>query len=408
MKVFALGGYGKVGLPANKLLAQSDLVTEIAIAGRSLGRAEKAAKEIGKKAKAVQADGVDEKQIASLAAGYEIIVNMASNEAVLPALKAAIRIGAHYSDVAWGPIIEPALELTAQARDAGITAIICTGVSPCISNLMGVYAAGKLEEVEQLQLGRAVIVNFQSGRELTPRLWLKDPNESLAALDEFKPFIAWALQRLQDNGIRTMRVYQKGEWVEMDAIRSGVEVPLTQGGTVIAYPYVSGDPLFGSLPSNLSRVPPVEMWFTPFPPQLHDLLREQALGVLEGDFDSDTAVSSFYDTIERDPRRWLTLPDDFAVTAKMWVTSVGRKKGRAARHCCWFIPAMWNVGGYYLSSVAQVVAVNKILRGEIRERGVMTAETALEPLPFFDETASLLPEPPPDGKLIGESFEWLE
>lgn len=31
MKVFALGGYGKAGLPAIKLLAQSDLITEIAV-----------------------------------------------------------------------------------------------------------------------------------------------------------------------------------------------------------------------------------------------------------------------------------------------------------------------------------------------------------------------------------------
>jgi hypothetical protein len=53
------------------------------------------------------------------------------------------------------------------------------------------------------------------------------------------------------------------------------------------------------------------------------------------------------------------------------------------------------------------VAVRKILRGEIRERGVMTAETAFEPQSFFDEVAAVLPEPPPDGKLIHESFEWL-
>jgi hypothetical protein len=69
---------------------------------------------------------------------------------------------------------------------------------------------------------------------------------------------------------------------------------------------------------------------------------------------------------------------------------------------------MWNVGGYFLTSVALAVAVRKILRGEIQERGVMHAETAFEPQSFFDEVASLLPEPPPDGRLIDESFEWLE
>lgn len=57
MKVFALGGYGKVGLPAINLLAQSDLVTEIAVVGRSQERAENAATEIGEKGVAVQADG---------------------------------------------------------------------------------------------------------------------------------------------------------------------------------------------------------------------------------------------------------------------------------------------------------------------------------------------------------------
>jgi hypothetical protein len=69
---------------------------------------------------------------------------------------------------------------------------------------------------------------------------------------------------------------------------------------------------------------------------------------------------------------------------------------------------MWDVGGYFLTSVGLAVAVRKILRGEIRERGVMAAETAFEPVPFFDEVASLIPDPLPGGRLIGESFEWLE
>ncbi len=408
MKVFALGGYGKVGFPAIKLLAQSDLVTEIAVVGRSLEHAEKAATEIGEKAIAVHADGTDEQKLTLLLAGYDIIMNAATNQAVLPAIRAATRTGTHYCDVAHGIVIEQALQLASEAASAGIISIVANGLSPGISNLMGVHVARQLEKVEQLQRGRADIFNWQSGRELTPRQWLKDPKESLAALHEFRPFIAWMLRRLQDNGIRTVRVYHDGRWVEMDPIRSGLEVPLPQGGTITSYPYVSGDPLWGSLSPGLSRVPPVEVGLSPLPPQLHDLLREQALRVLGGHIDSDTAVSSFYDTIESDPHRWLTLPDDFVATAKLWVTAVGRKKGRAARCSCWFTPAMWNVGGYFLTSAALAVAVRKILRGEIRERGVMTAETAFEPLSFFDEVAAVLPEPPPDGRLIGESFEWLQ
>jgi hypothetical protein len=406
MKVFALGGYGKVGFSAIKLLAQSDLVTEIAIVGRSLERAEKAAREIGEKAIAVHTDGTDEQKLTLLLAGYDIIMNAATNETVLPAIRAAIRTGTHYCDA--NVVNEQALQLASKAEAVGITSIVANGIAPGISNLMGVHVARQLEEVEQLQVGIAWILDFQSGRELTPRQWLKNPKESLAALHEFRPFIAMALRLAQKNGIRTVCIYHDGRWVEIDPVRNGLDVPLTQGGTITSYPYFSGDPLFPSLPRDLSMVSPVEIWFSPLPPQLHDLLREHALRVLGGEIDSDTATNSFYDTVESDSHRWLTLPDDFVPIPKMWVRAVGRKEGRTARCSCWFTAPMWNVGVYFLTSVALAVAVRKILRGEIRERGVMTAETAFEPLPFLDEVTSLMPNPPPDGKLIGESFEWLE
>ena len=211
----------------------------------------------------------------------------------------------------------------------------------------------------------------------------------------------------RENGFRTVLDYQNGQWAEMDPIRNGIEVPLPQGGTITSYPYASFDPIGGSLPNDLSSVSPVEMVFSPLPPQLHDLLRGHASRILGGEIDSDTAVSSFYDTIERDPHRWLTLPDDFVAPAKIWARAVGRKEGRAARHSCWLKPALWDLGGYFLTSAALVVAVLKILRGEIQARGVMHAETAFDPLPFFDEVAGLVPDALPDSKLIRESFEWL-
>ncbi|MCJ7566856.1 MAG: saccharopine dehydrogenase NADP-binding domain-containing protein [Anaerolineales bacterium] len=408
MKVFMLGGYGAVGLPSVELLAKSALVTEIALAGRNMDRAEEAAAEIGDKAKAVQIDGADEKQLASLVAGYDIIVNTANNQIALPALQAAVRAGAHYCDVGWGQdFIAQMQELAADARDAGITAIVCTGISPCITNLMGVHAAHQLDVTEQLQGGRSWV--FQGARALTPQQWLENPSESLAALHEFKDFLDWMLQVAKETESRTVRAYQDGRWVDVDPLVSGLQTPLPLGGTVNAYPYGSYDPLFDSLPRDLAKERPVEVWFTPFPPQLHDLFREQALSVTVGDVDPATAVSFFYETVENDPDRWLTVTDDVVVFSPDWVTAVGRKEGRAARYNCWLAPTLWNEqSAWFLTSVPLVVAVLRILSGETRERGVMTAETAFEPLSFFDEVIALLPEPPPDGKLIGESFEWLE
>ena len=408
MNVFALGGYGKTALPAVKLLAQSEVISKIAIAGRNLEKAETTAAEIGEKAIATRADGTDEHMLASLLTDYDIVMNVAYNDTVLPTIRACTQTSTHYCDVSWGDVVEPALQLIPNAKAAGITAIIATGISPCISNLMGVYVARQLDEIEQLQIGRADIFNFQSGRELTPEQWLKNPKESLAVLPEFRQFIAMTLRRLQKNGMRTIRVYHKDQWVEVDPIRSGVEVPLPNSGTVTAYPYVSAGDYWGVLPHDLASALPVEVVFSPFPPQTHELLRDQALRILEGHIDTDTAVDFFYNTIENDPHHWLTLPDDFVRIPKMWVRAVGRKDGRTARSTCWFTSAMWNVGGYFLTSVALAAAVRKILRGETNQRGVMKAETAFDPLSFFDEVITLLPDHLPDGKMIGESFEWLE
>jgi len=292
MKVFLLGGYGKTGLPAARLLAQSDLVTEIAIAGRSLERAEKAAIEIGEKAIPVHTDGTDQQKLTPLLAGYDVIMNAAYNDTVLPTIRAAIRAGTHYCDLSWGDVLEPALQLGSEAETAGITAIVATGISPCISNLMGVHVAGQLEEVEQLQIGRADVFDFATGGELTPQQWLMDPKESFTALLKFRSYFEWQLKVQHDKGLRTVLDYQDGQWVELDPIRNGLDVPHLEKGTIHLYPYVSTVDYWGMLPLDLAKVSPVEIWFSPFPPQLNAVLREKALLMLEGQIDPD--LLAFY------------------------------------------------------------------------------------------------------------------
>jgi hypothetical protein len=408
MKVFVLGGYGKVGLPASKLLATSDLVTEIAVAGRNLERAEKAAKEIGKKAAAVHVVGTDEAKLASVLAGYDIVLNAASNKVVLPAIRAATRTGAHYCDVAFGKIVQQTLQLASEAEAAGITAILANGFSPGLSSTMGVHVARQLDEVEQLQHGLSGLADFGSGRELTPRHWLEQPAQSLAALPEFNGFIKWMLQRLQGNGGRTIRDYREGRWGESNPIQSGLELPLPQGRSLHAHPFTCVGDDWGALPGDIGSTPPVGMWFSALPPQLDALLREQALRVLEAKIALDAALRAFYDAAEGDPRPLLVLPDDYTSLPYMWVRAVGRKEGRAARCTCSLTAPMWDVGGYLITSAALVAAACKIMRGEVRQPGVMTAETAFEPRPFYDELATLLSEYLPDGQVVAEAFEWLE
>ena len=75
--MLALGGYGTFGRFVARNLCASDLVTEIAIAGRNLDAAKKFANELGSKARAVKVDALSEAEIREAAQSSDLLVNTA-------------------------------------------------------------------------------------------------------------------------------------------------------------------------------------------------------------------------------------------------------------------------------------------------------------------------------------------
>jgi len=92
MRVLLLGGAGRFGLFTARRLIASDIVSEVAIAGRNQDALTPATSELGEKARVVQVDIHDERRLASVAADYDIIVNVAGPEweVLLSALRTAI------------------------------------------------------------------------------------------------------------------------------------------------------------------------------------------------------------------------------------------------------------------------------------------------------------------------------
>lgn len=409
MKVFALGGAGLFGLPSSRLLTASDLVTKIVVAGRNIERAQQAATELGDKASAVQVDANDVERLASLLAGYDLLVDTAPDKVLLSAVRAAIGAKTHYCNLD-APL--QVLRFDAEAKAAGIIVSVGNGALPGLTNLMAVHAASQLEKVEVIQV---------SWTRVGPRLdsvlaVLRDPQERLAALRELG-YAERTLQRVQEwlrrwNVRETIPIYQDGQWMDVDPFERGVEVTLPQGGVVTAYPILSSMNFYGvsTLRRHLPGVRTVGLEFSRFPPPLDDLFREQVRRVAVGEIGPEEAASSFYKAIADDPDRWLVRPEVFAsllAIPAVWTTAVvtafGGKRGRAARYACW--ATSW---GLTHITAPGVVAALKILRSEIEERGVLPPEACFEPEPFFGEVARLLSEPPPDGKLVGESFAWLD
>ena len=156
MKILALGAGGEMGATAAKILANSEIVTEVFVADRDLKSAQAVATKLGKKATPLQIDATDHLALVAAMKSCDLVVNTVGPyfRFGTPILTAAIEASCNYVDICDDP--EPTLEmldLSEKAKKAGITALICTGSSPGIANMLAVIAARQLDKVESIVTG---------------------------------------------------------------------------------------------------------------------------------------------------------------------------------------------------------------------------------------------------------------
>ncbi|WP_125676497.1 saccharopine dehydrogenase family protein [Amycolatopsis sp. WAC 04182] len=156
MRVLALGGGGEMGAAAAEILAADDSVTGVVIADRNLSRATAVADSLGAKVSARQTDATDQAGLVALMRRHDLVVTTVGPffRYGEPILRAAIDAGRDYVDICDDP--EPTLrmlELDGRAKAAGICALIGTGASPGVSNMLAVRAARELDTVETLVTG---------------------------------------------------------------------------------------------------------------------------------------------------------------------------------------------------------------------------------------------------------------
>ncbi len=388
MKVFALGGTGRIGREAAKILARRPDVSDIAIAARDPAVAKRVVAEIGPKAVAVETDAIDEARLVAIVEPYDLIVNTAGPDfrVALPAVRAAIAAGKHYCDIsADGPSTQEALALDGRAKAAGVTAIMGIGHMPGISNLLMRHAANRFDAVEG--------VRFCAWWALSPETFtvMGDPEDMRTTgrvNASWQTILAWVAGRV--------RTYREGRWIDVDPFGEATEVALPVGDAT-AIPVGSTEPV--TLPRYVPGVRDVEALLVLDPPQLNELLHEQARRIVAGEESVARATLTFLETIGGDPGRWLggarRIPPGFGELA----TATGWNGGRRVRYSCW--PA-----GEWPSTVGPLIAAaGGILRGEIRERGVLPPEAVLDPLTFLREASRYGRDPPGPGSLLRESLD---
>src|SRR5256712_2956683 len=168
LDVLILGGYGAMAQSTVPDLLASPGVDRVGIAGRSDAKAKAfAAAQRDGRAIPVVVDARDSPSLVREMKRWDCVINSSWYDLNVPIMEAAIEAGIHYCDL--GGLYHQTirqLKLDPRAKDAGVTCLLGIGSTPGTMNVMGMYGAGKLDNVEKVLLrsSGAVVAGGEVGK----------------------------------------------------------------------------------------------------------------------------------------------------------------------------------------------------------------------------------------------------
>jgi saccharopine dehydrogenase-like NADP-dependent oxidoreductase len=384
MKVIAVGGCGGMGQFAVRTALTFDFVREIVVADRDGARARAFAERCGPKAAPMELDVLDEKALSSALRGKDVVLATVGPyyRFGLPVLRAAIAAGCDYVDINddWEPTLEM-LDLDAEARNAGVTAIIGMGASPGVSNLLAVEALSVLDEVGAVITGWGAPGDGEGGgmpgpgeggtygaatdhwlHQLTGtiRLWRGGKLTDVRPLEEIEV-------RYPGIGARTAHTVGHPEPVTLPRyfpqLRESCNVMSFARSLMAALKWLAGkvdggEMSFGDAADWLTRLEQGEGQA-----QMLSALPPEILAQLSGVESEDSPA----------------LPSLFAV-------AYGARNGRTASVAATLSSAPPGSMGA-ITGIPMAIGLRMIAEGKIRQRGVFAPEAIVDPDAFFDALA---------------------
>lgn len=154
MRIFVLGGAGKMGCISVQSLAMDDRVDEVIIADINTEQAQIVADYIDSpKIKVQKVDITDEENFVTALKGSDVCLNAAIYYMNLNVMEACLKAGVHYTDMG-GLFYGTREQLKLHARFAaeGLSAVLCMGSAPGVPNIQTRYAADRLDSIESIRI----------------------------------------------------------------------------------------------------------------------------------------------------------------------------------------------------------------------------------------------------------------
>ena len=366
MRVLSLGGAGAVCQHATRDLATFSDFDQIVIGDYNLTAAEKLAAEIADpRVSAMKVDAEDYEGLVKTFGEFDVILNGLPWKYDLAVTKACVEVGVSGLDVSTE---EDQWSYDETAREKGIIFIPGMGATPGITNAMARRGADQLDEVDDIQ------INFAAFRCPAP-----SPGLLITFLWEFHPKTESRLY------------YKDGDfhWVGPFAGLKTVNFPGPIGEQEVCYiPH----PETRTMPKSLgAKAVSVHGCFPPHAMRLARAMLESGL------YSEEKIVVKGVETTAFDMVFELLLQVPESKENPLWayglvVEVYGKRDGRKYKYTYWNRhPSQEEWGGeaaYYKNiAIPLSIGVQMIARGDIKVRGVLPPETAIDPEIFFRELA---------------------
>jgi lysine 6-dehydrogenase len=230
MKIGIVGAAGRMALGALPDLAESADVDQVVLIDRDMAKPEmerRAQKYGDGKFQIVTCQVDDGDALRAAVKGCAAVANCTGHHRNLQVMKACLAEGCHYTDM--GGLFHFArkqMELNADFKARGLTAVLGMGTAPGMVNVMGRYAVDMLDEVHAFHI-RDGIVNLA-------------PAETPLA-------VPYSMETILDEFVQNPFIFENGDWKELEPFARPEEIDFPQP--------VGTQTVFATIHSEVATVP---------------------------------------------------------------------------------------------------------------------------------------------------------
>lgn len=369
MKVLILGGAGGMALGGATYLVRYDDVSSVVLSDINLEAANKMAAVLDSpKVSTMQLDVLDKEKLIETAQKFDVVLNCVGpfTKFGVPILETIIEAGVNYVDICDDhDAAADLMELNDKAEAAGVTALICMGTTPGISNIQARYMYDKLDSCDSIKIVWAITtppLEMVRGTRLEGAV--KNP---MAMMTE----ATW--DHLLHVGTGNIPVWKDGKMDEIAALEHGEWVDFAEPlGRAESYYIGHAEPI--TLAHYLD-IKDFSGCLGAIMPEVMKKLRLDARGHEEALYPPKPSDKPLWEA----PERW----NDRGVWGGQAAIVEGMEGDERVRYTCRIMMGVADRNAY--NNSGQAIGTYMMGKGMFKKTGVLAPEAVIDPVTFFEE-----------------------